>query len=234
MLATIQLGFTPGVFGEIAESLGPSAERFGRPDWADAGRLVGRLLETAVMGLWGTVLTVMIGLPLSCLAAKNLAPNRVVYRVSREVLNFCRAMPDALLALIFISAFGLGPWPGVLALGIHSAGFFGKALAESMERVPAGVYDGIAVCGASRWQIVRFAAWPSIEREILGYALYLADRNIRVATTLGIVGAGGIGVDLLASFGTFQYGKAAAAILMVMSLVLAMDMLANAIRRRLE
>ncbi len=228
------LKLDPGELWAGMAAMGEYAGRFARPDFSDGGRLLGRLGETVLMGVWGTVLAVVLAMPVTWLAAANLTPARWVRALAREALTFCRAVPDLLLALLLLSATGVGPLPGVLALGIHSSGFFGKTVADAMERLPAGVLEGVASTGASRFQCVRFAAWPSVSREIVGFGLYTLDRNVRTAMVLGVVGAGGIGVDLREAMGSFRFERAGAVLLLILVTVVAVDALSGWLRRRLD
>jgi phosphonate transport system permease protein len=166
-------------------------------------------------------------------AARNLTPNKATYRLAREVLNFLRAMPDLLLALIFVAALGLGPLPGALALGVHTAGFLGKFFAESLERVDKGVIEAVQATGASRSQVVMYAGWPSILREAIGYTLYIMDRNVRMASVLGLVGAGGIGLALHDTLRLFKYGESAALIVVILTVILAFDYFSTWMRGKL-
>lgn len=229
-----ELGFRPETLRELMEDGGPALARYAQPDGRDLPALLRLLMETVAMGFWGTIVSIVLAIPLTTCAARGFAPAGPAFRLSREFLNFCRAMPDALLALVFIQALGLGPLAGALALGVHSAGFLGKAFAESMERVPKSGVEGLAACGASRFQTIRFCAWPSIERETLGYSLYILDRNVRVATTLGIVGAGGIGVELLTSLRTFDTARAATIIVLIITTVLVVDASSAWLRTKLK
>jgi phosphonate transport system permease protein len=145
-----------------------------------------------------------------------------------------RAMPDLVLALMFVAAIGLGPFPGALALGVHSAGFLGKFLAECMERVDKDTCEGVASTGASFVQRLAFVAWPSILREGFGYLLFILDRNVRMASMLGMVGAGGIGLELYNSLRMFNYDQSAAMILVILAALLLIDHSSSWLRRRLE
>jgi phosphonate transport system permease protein len=185
------------------------------------------------MGVFGTVLTMMLALPATALASRTVSPHPAVFHASRQVLNFLRAMPDALIAMVLVQGFGLGPLPGALALGLHSGGFIGKTLSERCERLDPKVLEGLRSCGASWVQVMRFGVWPSIEREIVGECLYILDRNVRVATTLGLVGAGGIGMKLMTDLRTFHAADAATVIVCVMGLILLVDVASTVIRRRL-
>lgn len=203
-------------------------------DSSDPGRILGLLAETVAMGFWGTLLAFVIAMALGQWATKDLTPHPAAYFVSREFLNFVRAMPDLLLAVVFVAGMGLGPLPGVLALGLHSSGFLGKVLAENMERLPKGTYEGVAACGANRLQLLVFAAWPSITREIVGYTLYTLDRNIRYAAVVGLVGAGGIGTALKTSIRTFDYPRAGLIILLTLATVVVVEQVSDQVRKRLD
>jgi phosphonate transport system permease protein len=141
---------------EITEYLG----RYARPDLSVLPEALALMGQTLAMALWGTVLALAIAAPLAPLAALPLAPTRLGYRLVRELLNALRALPDLLLALILVAGVGLGPLPGALALGLHTAGFLGKFFAETMERVDPRVYEGVRATGATFLQQTAFAAWP--------------------------------------------------------------------------
>jgi phosphonate transport system permease protein len=208
--------------------------RYSSLDWTDAATYGRLLLETIVMAIWGTLLAMAIGIPSTLLASRDLSPNPTVRFFAREGLNFFRAMPDAILALIFVSAFGLGPIPGALALGLHMAGFLGKVLSDSIERLPRGTSEGVLACGATRLQLARFAYWPSIDREILGYGLYLLDRNIRIGATLGFVGAGGIGIALKTALSRFDEPQAGAMVLPLVVVLVVIESSSSFVRGRLS
>jgi len=128
----------------------------------------------------------------------------------------------------------MGPLPGALALGIHTAGFLGKFFSESLERVDGGVYEAVSATGASRLQVVMYAGWPSILREALGYTLYIFDRNVRMAAVLGLVGAGGIGLALHDTLRMFNYNESAALIIVILVTILIIDYLSTWLRGKLN
>lgn len=207
--------------------------RYTRPDFTDLARYLALLGQTLAIAFWGTLLAVVGGVILAPLAARNMTPNPFVYRMARETLNAMRALPDLLLALIFVASLGLGPLPGLLALGVHTTGFLGKFYAECLERVDRGVIEAVQATGASRTQVLMYAGWPSITREFLGFSLYIAERNVRMATVLGLVGAGGIGLALNTSLQLFKFGESAALIIVILVPVLAFDNLSTWLRGRL-
>ncbi len=227
----LEISFETLVYG-VAD-MGEYFSRYRQPDFSDLSRYLVLMSTTLATALWGTVFALVVAFFLAPLAARNLAPHPLVYRAGRELLNFMRAMPDLLLALIFVAALGLGPLPGALALGVHTAGFLGKFFAESLERVDQGVYEGVASTGANFPQLVMYAGWPSILREALGFTLYILDRNVRMASVLGLVGAGGIGLALHDTVRMFDYGKSAALILVILVTILIIDYASAWLRRRL-
>jgi len=207
--------------------------RYTSPDFSELYRYIKLMMETIAAAFWGTAIAVVVSFVLAPFAARNMTPNMKVYRLARELLNFMRALPDLLLALIFVAALGLGPLPGALALGVHTAGFLGKFFAESLERVDHGVIEALQATGASHTQIVMYAGWPSIMRESIGYTLYIMDRNVRMASVLGMVGAGGIGFALHDTLRLFRYGKSAALILVILSVILAFDYFSTWLRGKI-
>lgn len=227
----LEISFESLAYG-VAD-IGEYFSRYGQPDFSDLSRYLSLMGITLATALWGTVFALVVAFFLAPLAARNFAPNPAAYRIARETLNFMRAMPDLLLALIFVAALGLGPLPGALALGVHTAGFLGKFFAESLERVDKGVCEGVASTGANFPQMVMYAGWPSILREALGYVLYILDRNVRMASVLGLVGAGGIGLALHDTLRLFEYGQSAALILVILATILTIDYASAWLRRRL-
>ncbi len=223
-------------FQTLAYGMDDMAEyfsRYGRPDFSRLPRYLELMGITLATALWGTTFALSAAFVLAPLAARNFTPGPVTYRLAREALNFMRAMPDLLLALVFVAALGLGPLPGALALGVHTAGFLGKFFAESLERVDPGVCEGVTSTGANLAQRVMYAGWPSILREALGYTLYILDRNVRMASVLGLVGAGGIGLALHDTLRLFDYPQSAALILVILVTILIIDYASAWLRRRL-
>ncbi len=224
-------------FQAVAWGIGDMREyfaRFSAPDFTDLGRFTALMLETVAIAVWGTALAFVGAFVFAPFAARNLAPHWIVYRVAREILNFLRAMPDLLFAVVFVAAIGLGPLPGVLALGLHTTGFLGKVLAEHLERVPPGAYDGVRASGAGFLQTVMWAGWPSILQETIGYTVFIIDRNVRVAAVLGLVGAGGIGVEMMTALRLFRYDRAGALIIVILVTILAIDYLSAWLRRKVR
>jgi phosphonate transport system permease protein len=193
--------------------------------------IVGATLETVQMALAGTFLALLVAFPLGFLAARNTTPHRLVYTAVRLVLNFLRTIPDLALGLLFVAAVGLGAFAGTLALAIHTATVLGKLLSESVENIDEGVVEAIRATGAGYTQILSFAVLPQILPDLISFTLYRLETNIRAASVLGLIGAGGIGYLMNTSFRTFQYQEAAAIVLVLIALVMLVDYMSSRLRR---
>lgn len=190
-------------------------------------------LVTLWIGLLGTTLSVPFALLLAALAAENTTPHRLVYQAARAVLSFFRAVPDIVFALIFVTAVGLGPFAGVLALICHNTGVMGKLWAESMEEIDAGPQEALRTAGANRIQQVANATLPMVVPQFVGLLLYRFDVNVRSSLVLGLVGAGGIGLLINQSIKSFQFDSMLTHILIVLVLIIVVDQFSAWIRRRL-
>jgi phosphonate transport system permease protein len=192
--------------------------------------ILGATLETVQMALAGTFLAVLVAFPLGFLAARNTTPHPLVYHGLRTVLNFLRTIPDLALGLVFVSAVGLGAFAGTLALAIHTATVLGKLLSESVENIDEGIVEAIRATGAGYAQILSFAVLPQILPDLISFTLYRLETNIRAASVLGLIGAGGIGYLMSTSFRTFQYQEAAAIVIVLIALVMLVDTLSSRLR----
>lgn len=192
--------------------------------------IIGATIETVQMALAGTFLALLAAFPLGFLAARNTTPHPLVYHGVRTVLNFLRTIPDLALGLLFVAAVGLGAFAGTLALAIHTATVLGKLLSESVENIDEGVVEAIRATGAGYTQILSFAVLPQILPDLISFTLYRLETNIRAASVLGLIGAGGIGYLMNTSFRTFQYQEAAAIVLVLIALVMLVDYLSSRLR----
>jgi phosphonate transport system permease protein len=202
------------------------------PDISALPNLVWPALETVDIGLFGTVAGVLLALPLAILAARNTSPAAPLYAFSRALISFCRAVPDLVWALIFVTAVGLGPFPGALAISVHSIGMLGRLFAEVIEDMDVGPVEALTTTGASRLQVFSHAVVPSVLPSLLGIALYRLDENIRGSLVLGFVGAGGLGFELLTAMNLFQYRTVSMTLLVIFALVITAERLSAALRRR--
>lgn len=193
--------------------------------------VLGAILETVQMALAGTFLALLAAFPLGFLAARNLTPHPYVYYAARSALNLIRTIPDLALGLLFVAAVGLGAFAGTLALAVHTATVLGKLLSESAENIDEGVVEALRATGAGYSQILSFAVLPQILPDLISFTLYRLETNIRAASVLGLIGAGGIGYLMNTSFRTFRYQEAAAIVLVLIALVIIVDHLSSRLRK---
>jgi phosphonate transport system permease protein len=189
-------------------------------------------LETVQIAVWGTLLAVIFSIPLSLLGARNTTPHVTVFHATRLLLNALRAINELVFALIFVSAVGLGPFAGVLAIAMHATGMLAKFSAEEVEGVDRGQVEALHATGARRLQVILFGIVPQVIPAFVSYAIYRLDVSIRSATVLGLVGAGGLGFSLLKTMKLFRYHETATCILVIFLLVLVSDWLCARVRAR--
>ena len=194
------------------------------------GRLVEPAIESVQIALWGTLFGVVLALPVCFFAARNLSPHPAIFHAMRQILNVMRGINEIILALIFVAAVGLGPFAGVIAIAIHGAGMLGKFFAEAIEEIDQGPLDALSAAGAGTMQRIVFGVLPQVLPAWIGVVLYRFETNIRVSTVLGMVGAGGIGFELISTMKLFQYENTAACVLMILALVLGADLMSSKLR----
>ncbi len=204
------------------------------PNWSILGSLVGPAIETLQIALWGTLLGVIGAIPVSFLAARNLNKNKVVYQTVRQFLNVTRSINELILALIFVSAVGLGPFPGVLALALHGVGMVGKFFAESIEEIDDGPLEALRATGAGPLQVIAFGVIPQVITAWIATVLYRFEVNLRQATVLGMVGAGGLGFELVNSLKLFKYQETATCIVVVTLMVVVADTVSSRLRQTIQ
>ena len=191
-----------------------------------------KMWETIEMGFWGTFISIVISLPLGILASRNYAPHRVVYSFARGWLSFHRSMPELILALFLVLVYGFGPIAGVLALAIHTSGVLGKFFADEIENAPPGPQLALGSSGAGRLKVLRYAVFPHVFPAWIAYVQYVFERNIRTATVLGIVGAGGIGMELKGRWDLFDYDHVATILLVIFLTVVALEFFSQKLRKK--
>ncbi len=204
------------------------------PDWSMLPRLWAPALETIQIAIWGTLLSVILALPLSFVAAGNLHGWHWLRRITRQFLNVIRSINELILALVFVSAVGLGPFPGVLALALHGMGMLAKFFAEAIEEIDDGPLQALRSAGASQLQIIAFGVVPQVITAWIAVVLYRFEVNLRSATVLGMVGAGGLGFELVSSLKLFRYQETATCIIVITVMVIAADMVSNWLRSRIQ
>ncbi|MFL4477861.1 phosphonate ABC transporter, permease protein PhnE [Paeniglutamicibacter sp. ORCA_105] len=215
-------------FGELAAVFGrllpPSIEGVEK-------LLLTAVVETLAIGLVATVIGAVLAVPVGILAASNISPSRPVYAAARAVVLVVRAIPELILAVIFVAAIGLGPMAGAMALAVGTIGFLGKLVADSIEEIPVGPLEAVRAVGGSWWDQLLNAVIPQALPQLVGHAMYMLDVNIRTSTVLGIVGAGGIGFLLMESVRTLNFNVAGTIILIIFAIVFIIERLSAWIRK---
>ncbi|MFP4113603.1 MAG: phosphonate ABC transporter, permease protein PhnE [Spirochaetota bacterium] len=203
-------------------------------DWFGRGRIwVSSMFDTILIAIVSTTFSAIAGFVLCFAASRNLVRNRFVTFVARRTLEIARGVPELVYAMIFVFAFELGPLPGVLAIAVHSAGSLGKLFSEVNENVAAKSLEGVRSVGGNWFDVIRYAVVPQVMPNFASYTLLRLELNVRAATVIGLVGAGGIGMELMTAIRQFHYTEISAISLMVVLVVVGMDWASEKIRHSL-
>jgi phosphonate transport system permease protein len=205
------------------------ARDFFPPDFHDWRIYVSEMVITLQIALWGTVLAVVCAVPLGLLCAQNLVP-AWVYQPVRRAMDACRAINEMVFAMLFIVAVGLGPFAGVMALWIHTTGVLAKLFAEAAEAIDPRPVEGIRATGASAAEEILYGVIPQVLPLWISYSLYRFESNVRSASVVGMVGAGGIGVILHEVIRGFEYAQTSAVLLIIIASVTLIDVISARIR----
>ncbi|MDF3312499.1 phosphonate ABC transporter, permease protein PhnE [Rhodococcus sp. T2V] len=225
-----EFNFTMLAQGSI--NMGEFLSRLFPPDFAKFGTILELLVETLQMAVVGTVLGAGLSLLAALAASSNIAPPWLYYP-TRWAMNVIRSIPDLVFALMFVSAVGLGPFAGILAMTLGSVGSIGKIYAEAMESVDRGPVIAMQAVGASKRQVISYGILPQAAPVLVSYTLLLFEGNVRGATILGLVGAGGIGLELTTAMRMYDYGHLSAIIICIIALVTVIDQCSALIRRKI-
>jgi phosphonate transport system permease protein len=208
------------------------AAGFLSPDLDDWRQFASDMLVTVQIAIWGTALAVVAAIPFSILASSNVCPWWVVQPV-RRLMDACRAINEIVFALMFTVAVGLGPFAGVMALFVHNLGVISKLFSETVEAIDPRPVEGIRSAGAGRVEEVIYGIIPQVTPLWSSLTLYRLETNVRSATTLGFVGAGGIGQTLIQSIQAFHYGETAMQIIIIVVTVVVLDVISARLRKSL-
>ena len=222
-------------FGSLFSGAGNMRQlgvEFIRPNFENLGLYVAQMWLTIQMALWGTALAIVLAIPLGLAAASNVTPIWIQQPV-RRLLDVLRSVPDLVAGAIFVAAIGLGPFAGVLALMVNTAGVLGKLFSEAVEAIDAGPVEGVHATGAARMQEVVWGVMPQVAPLWTSYALYRFESNARSATVLSLIGAGGIGQPLFDSINSFAFEQTSAIVIVIVVAVSGIDLLSQMIRSRL-
>lgn len=207
--------------------------RMMHPDWTFVSAIITPIAETIQMALVGTLLGTIIAIPFSLLAARNIVKNTYLRGIIRFFLNLVRALPDLLLAAVFVAIVGIGPMAGVGALTIFSFGMISKLFYEAIETIDDGPIEALTSVGANGIQKIVFAVIPQVMNQFLSYFLYTLEINVRASTVLGYLGAGGVGLYLDQTLSLFRYDRTAVVILAILVVVIIVDGVSNRLREAL-
>ena len=200
------------------------------PDFSTAGTWLKPLFDTLAMSIAGTAIAVFFSVPLGLLAARNTTPHPIVYQMARTILNGLRSVPELIMGILFVAAVGFGALPGVLALGLHSIGMVGKFISEAIEHVADEPLEATRSAGATPLQVITHGVLPQVFPQISDVTIYRWEYNFRASTVMGMVGAGGIGFELMGSLRLMQYQEVSAILLVILGAVTMVD--ANGIHLR--
>jgi phosphonate transport system permease protein len=192
------------------------------------------VVDTLAMSVAGTALAVFLSIPLAFCAARNTAPSPAVYWFARGLLNTLRSIPELIMGIVFVAAVGFGALPGVLALGLHSVGMVGKFFSESIEHVHPAPIEAARAAGATPLQVITHGVLPQVLPQFADVAMYRWEYNFRASTVMGMVGAGGIGLELMSSLRIMQYSEVSALLIVILAAVTVVDALSSALRGRFK
>ncbi|XOY54775.1 MAG: phosphonate ABC transporter, permease protein PhnE [Rhodobacterales bacterium] len=203
------------------------------PDFTRMPNIADAMLETMNIAIVGVTFGCLFSIPLAILAARNTAPTMLVRTIARFVISVARTIPDLIWALIFVVTVGLGPLAGILAIIMDTIGFAARFYSERFEEVQKGPAEALTATGAGRLSVIFGAILPESFASITATSLFSVEKAIRSAVTLGLVGAGGIGVELSTAMRLFRYDQAAAIILVILVVVIGFEQLSSMIRKRI-
>lgn len=222
----------PGELVRSGGNLVTLARDFFPPDFRDWRDYVSEMVLTVQIAVWGTGLAVVCAVPFGLLCAGNIAPWWVSQPV-RRLMDACRSINELVFAMLFVVVVGLGPFAGVLALWVHTTGILAKLFAEAVEAIDPQPVEGIRATGARRIEEVAYGVVPQVMPLWVSFSLYRFESNVRSASVIGLVGAGGIGQVLWEIIRSFQFQQTCAVMIIVVATVTAIDALSQRLRRAL-
>jgi len=234
LVLAVERAWTCG--GELAKGAPDMArilDEMWPPSFVRAGTVARLMFETASMAVAGAAVGCAASFLLAFLAAKNLSPHPLAYYLSRAAISFFRTVPDLVWAIFFVVAVGLGPVAGTLAIVVDTMGFCGRFYADAMEETDPGPREALVASGAGRFGVVLAAVVPAALPAMVNASMFALEKAVRASVVLGLVGAGGIGIELKASMDMFQFSEATTIILAIFVLVLGVEQLSALVRRRI-
>ncbi len=213
-----------------SENMARFASDFFPPVFRDWKLYFNEMVVTVQIAIWGTVLAIVLAVPLAILSSSNMVPVWVAFPI-RRLMDTLRSINEIVFALLFIVAVGLGPFAGVLAIFVHTLGTLAKLFSEAVEAIDPRPVEGIRATGATRLEEIVYGVIPQVIPLWISYSLYRFESNVRAATVVGIVGAGGIGFVLWETMRGFQYGETCAILIFILVTVSVLDVLSTRLRR---
>jgi len=210
------------------------ADEMTPPDFGRWRKWITPLADTLAMSVAGTALAVLFSLPLALLAAPNTTPNQVVCQAARLLLSALRSVPEIILGVLFVAAVGFGALPGVLALALHSVGMVGKFYAEAIEHVDPRPVEAARAAGCGPLGVILHAVLPQVLPQLADITIYRWEYHFRASAVLGIVGAGGIGFELMAALRLLAYDQVSAILIAILGCVVVVDSIGAMLRRSLK
>ncbi len=192
--------------------------------------VIGKVLQSVYIAWVGTVIGALISLPLSFMAAGNVSPRLIRYPI-RQLFNAIRSVPELIVAVILIAVTGLGPWAGALAIGLHSIGTLGKLSSEAVENIDPGPIEAVDAAGGRWISAMRWAVFPQVLPVVVSYWLFRFEINVRASAVLGLIGAGGIGSELVSQLNFRNFPEVGAVLFVTIVAVITIDLLSSALRR---
>lgn len=226
-------GPSPEQLARGLPNIGGILSRMFPPDPEGLDRILWSLFQTFQMAVAGCAIGLVLSVPLAVLAADGISPHPAVRAGARTLISIFRTVPDLVWALIFVIAVGLGSPAGVLAIAIDVMGFAGRFFAEAMEETDKGPCEALTAMGATRTGLIASAVLPLATPSMIGTSLYCLEKATRASVVLGLVGAGGIGVELKVAFDLFAYQTASMIILLILALVILVEQTGGWLRRRI-
>lgn len=220
----------PAMLWRDADNMRVFLADFFPPDFRHWRSYLSEMLITVQIAIWGTVLAVICSIPLGILSSENITPWWLCQPV-RRLMDACRSINEMVFAMLFVVAVGLGPFAGVMALFISTTGVLAKLFAEAVEAIEVGPVEGVRATGSSALQEVIYGVIPQVLPLWISYSLYRFESNVRSATVVGMVGAGGIGVTLWETIRGFQMAQTCALLIIIIAVVSIIDIVSQRLRK---
>ncbi|WP_096154928.1 MULTISPECIES: phosphonate ABC transporter, permease protein PhnE [Bacillus] len=228
--STYETGSTLGQFFRSFPNMINMFGNFFPPNLEYVSRVIPALLETFYMAVIASTISTILTIPFCLLAARNISTNKYIYQFVRFFLNIIRTIPDIILAVVFVGIFGIGAFPGIVALIIFSLGILAKLLSDTLETIDMQPLDAMRASGANSLQTIWYGVVPQILPQFVSFSLYVFEINIRASVVLGLVGAGGIGLLLDQQIKFFRYDNAMMLIIVVFIAVVIIEYISTKIR----